>query len=148
MFFRRRLKKKNRNVAVVACARKLVVITWHMLAHSEPYRYAQPRSIEAKLSRLRVRVTHTRRRSGNPKGAPRPASYGRGPTRRVPSLAEAYASEDLPAPLPFAPGEQGMLSDQNPVRFHQRLGKSYRAPKPAPTNSLPDSDFGSTEKSS
>jgi hypothetical protein len=41
-FFRRLSKRKNRSVAVVATARKLVVIAWHMLRNNEPYRYAQP----------------------------------------------------------------------------------------------------------
>ena len=39
-FFRRLSKRKNRSVAVVATARKLVVIAWHMLRNNEPYRYA------------------------------------------------------------------------------------------------------------
>jgi len=56
-FFRRLYKRKNRNVAVVACARKLVTIAWHMLTNNEPYRYAQPKTISAKLSSLRVRAT-------------------------------------------------------------------------------------------
>ena len=42
VFFRRLQKKKNRNVAVVATARKLVTVAWHMLRANEPYRYAQP----------------------------------------------------------------------------------------------------------
>ena len=42
-FFRRLAKKKNRNVAVVAAARKLAMIGWLMLVHNEPYRYAIPR---------------------------------------------------------------------------------------------------------
>ncbi len=37
VFLRRLAKRKNRNVAVVAKARKLVTIAWHMLKHNEPY---------------------------------------------------------------------------------------------------------------
>jgi transposase len=33
LFFRRLTKRKNRNIAVVATARKLVTIAWHMLIH-------------------------------------------------------------------------------------------------------------------
>jgi transposase len=36
VFFRRLAKKKNRNVAVVAGARKLATIAWHMLKNREP----------------------------------------------------------------------------------------------------------------
>src|SRR5207302_11482476 len=57
VFFRRLAKKQNYNVAVVATARKLVVIAWHLLTNNEPYRYAQPRSTEGKLQRLRVKAT-------------------------------------------------------------------------------------------
>jgi hypothetical protein len=35
-FFRRLAEKKNRNVAVVAAARKLAMIGWHMLTTGEP----------------------------------------------------------------------------------------------------------------
>ena len=85
VFFRRLAKKKNRNVAVVATARKLVTIAWHVLKNNEPYRYAQPRTTEAKFSRLRVRATEVRRQGGNPKGQPRTKAYGSGhPTRRNP----------------------------------------------------------------
>jgi hypothetical protein len=37
-------RKKSHNVAVVALARKLVVVVWHLLTHQEPYRYAPARS--------------------------------------------------------------------------------------------------------
>ena len=61
-------RRKNHNVAVVAAARKLVVIAMHMLNNNEPYRYAQPRSTETKLARLRVRASGEIRRGGTPKG--------------------------------------------------------------------------------
>lgn len=148
VFFRRLHQKKNRNVAVVACARKLVVIAWHMLTHNEPYRYAQPRAIEAKFSRLRVKVTRQKRRGGLPKGSPRPANYGRGRTRKVPTLAQAYASENLPAPVPLRPGESKMIRDQRLVRFTQSLETSFRIPKPSAANSLGVKNLRSTEKTS
>src|SRR5262245_12641347 len=45
-FFRRLAKRKDRNIAVVATARKLVVIAWPLLRHHEPYRYAQPTTVQ------------------------------------------------------------------------------------------------------
>ena len=42
-FFRKLERRKNRNVAVVATARKMVTIAVHMLKNKEPYRYALPR---------------------------------------------------------------------------------------------------------
>ena len=46
------MKKKTRNVAVVAGERKLAVIGWMMLKSNEPYRYAIPKSTETKLAKL------------------------------------------------------------------------------------------------
>ena len=55
--FRQLLRRKNRSMAVVACARKLTVVPWHLLRSGELDRYAQPKCLEAKLSWLRVRFT-------------------------------------------------------------------------------------------
>lgn len=137
VFFRRIAKKKNRNVAVVACARKLVAIAWHMLVHNEPYRYAQPSTLQAKLDRLRIRATGHKRKGGNPKGQPRPASYGSGkPTRGVPSLDRIYGSEGLPALQPQAPGEIRMLELYGLTEFAANLQKPHRIPKKV-TNKTP-----------
>jgi transposase len=98
VFFRRLLKKKNRNVAVVAGARKLLTIAWHMLKNNEPYRYAQPEPTQTKLAALRVKVTQQKRVGGTKKGEPRSENYGKGPgLRRTPSLPTVYAQEELPA---------------------------------------------------
>lgn len=130
VFFRRLTKKKNRNVAVVATARKLVTIAWHMLKNNEPYRYAQPRSTEAKLSRLRVAATERRKRGGVAKGTPRPATYGDGnPTRAVPALDAIYSTEELPPIGELKPGEVKMLEAQHLTAFAAELRQSRRVPK-------------------
>ncbi|MEW6365513.1 MAG: IS110 family transposase [Acidobacteriota bacterium] len=96
-FFRRLAARKNRNVAVVATARKLVTVAWHMLRNNEPYRYAQSQPTQNKLSALRVRVTGVPRRTGPAKGQPKPACCGSGqPTRLRPALNAVYSSEGLP----------------------------------------------------
>lgn len=45
-------RKKSHNVAVVALARKLVVVVWHLLTHQEPYRYAPAKRTRVKLRRV------------------------------------------------------------------------------------------------
>jgi transposase len=111
-FFRRLLKKKNRNVAVVAGARKLAMIGWLMLKSNEPYRYAIPRSTENKLAKLRVKATGQRRKSGPPKGVkvqPKlpPAAPGESrKSRTIKSLAALCESEGLPQPKGLSKGEQ------------------------------------------
>jgi len=44
--------KKGHNVAVVALARKLIVVVWHMLKKQQPYRYAKPERVAEKLKIL------------------------------------------------------------------------------------------------
>jgi hypothetical protein len=130
VFFRRIAKKKNRNVAVVATARKLITIAWHMLKNNEPYRYAQPKTVQAKMSRLRILATGKRKKGGLPKGSPRPASYGTGNnTKGVASLDSIYEQEHLPALPPLAPGEKAMLEHQKVTDYVDNIHKSHRVPK-------------------
>jgi transposase len=130
VFFRKLAKRKNRNVAVVATARKLVVIAWHMLRNDEPYRYSIPQTTQAKLDRLRIRATGERKKGGNPKGAPRPATYGSGkPTRAIPSLDRIYESNSLPALSKMKPGELAMLERNQLTGLEADLHKPRRVPK-------------------
>lgn len=129
VFFRRLARKKNRNVAVVATARKLVTIAWHMLKNNEPYRYAQPKTVEAKYSRLRVRVTGQKKRTGS-KGRQRPASYGSGKrTRAVPALDDVYAAEALPPLHALACGEHAMLERHRCNEYAAHIRQSHRLPR-------------------
>lgn len=132
VFFRKLAHKKGRNVAVVATARKMVVIAWNMITRNEPYRYAIPKTVEAKLSRLRVAATGERRRGGNKKGEPRPEGYGKGGSKAVPSLDQALRAEGLPISSPLAPGEQAMLAERGLQGFVQRIHSSHRVPKAPP----------------
>ena len=131
-FFRRLAKRKNRNVAVVATARKLVTIAWHMLKNHEPYRYAQPTTVQAKLSRLRIRATGFNRKGGSPKGQGCQANYGSGVrTRAFPSLDRIYANEQMPPIAPLPPGELAML-ERHPVEgYAQQIRQPSRIARPA-----------------
>ncbi len=130
VFFRRLARKKNRNVAVVATARKLVTIAWHMLRNNEPYRYAQPQTVQAKYSRLRVRVTGRKRKGGTVKGETRSANYGSGKrTRALPALDHIYASEGLPALRELAAGEKEMLQRHRLAEYAAHIRQSHRLPR-------------------
>jgi len=129
-FFRKLSKKKNRNIAVVATARKLVVIAWLMLKKNEPYRYAQPKATEAKLSRLRVRATGKRNRGGVSKGETRTATHGTGQgTRAVPSLSQVLAKEGLPPLQLLAPGEHKMIREQAVGPYVEKIHTPHRVPR-------------------
>jgi transposase len=130
VFFRKLTKKKNRNVAVVATARKLVVIAYQMLRNNEPYRYALPRSTQEKLAALRRAAGTKRSRRGPGKGTKRPAGYGSGiRTHAIPSLAQIYQAEDVPAPKPLSTGERRMLAETETIRFAESLHNSHREPR-------------------
>lgn len=133
VFFRRLVKRKNRNVAVVATARKLATIAWHMLRHREPYRYALPKSTEQKLAQLRVQVTGKKRKGGMPKGTPRPKNYGQGnPTRAIPSLQQICQREQLPEPKTandISAGERRVLIRTKTLQHANCIQESRREPR-------------------
>jgi len=132
VFFRRLMRKKNRNVAVVATARKLVAIAYHMLKNNEPYRYSQPRPTQDKLARLRVRATGQKRRTGPRKGTLCRRSPEGVPMRTIPSLPEVYAKEGLPPCRPLSqlpPGEQRLLRDTDTVHFAHSMQTPQRIPR-------------------
>jgi transposase len=127
-FFRKLATRKHRNVAVIATARKLAEIAWHMLIKNEPYRYATPQATADKLARLRVSATGCRRRSST-KGQPRSPYYGSAdPSRPVKSLPEVLQSESLPPIQPLAPGEVRMLQDSLCLPWQQSLQQPSRRP--------------------
>jgi transposase len=133
VFFRRLATKKNRNVAVVAAARKLVTIAWHMLKNNEPYRYAVPSRVEAKLRRLRVRATGQRRRSGPKKGQKRSSAYGTGQRyHTIPALQTVYQREGLPAMAPLREGELRMLRERKVLKHVHQSRNPQCVPRHCP----------------
>jgi len=127
-FFRRLMNKKNRNVAVVAAARKLVAIGWQMLVTGEPYRYAIPRSTEDKLRRVRIRATGKRRRGGVPKGR-KAERLLPGGGRTLRSLDEVYQSEGLPQRSVPPAGERRVIEESKASEFFKGLGRAKVVPR-------------------
>jgi transposase len=137
---RRIVKRKNRNVAVVACARKLAVLLWHVLSSGEPFRYAEPRTLQAKYSRLRVRAIGQRRRGGVAKGTPRSPQYGHGRTRVVPSLPQVLAENGLPEVAPLSEGERVMLDRKRLDTFYRELQTASRIEANTPTPQVEEAE--------
>ena len=126
--FRKLERKKNRSVAVVAIARKLAVLTWHLLTKQQPYRYAQPTTVEGKLAKLRV-SQHGPRRPAL-KGIPRSPTYGSGVrTRQKKALDAVLRAEGLPVTVAAAPGEQRVIAELGLTDFAQRLQQAERRPR-------------------
>jgi transposase len=133
VFFRRLAKKKNRNVAVVATARKLVVLAWHLLTKNEPYRYAQPKTTEAKLARLRVKATGGKRKTGPAKGTKAKARVATPtPTRKVKTLPAVLAAEGLPALVPAPAGEARTVAATGTAAFVASLAQEQRERRSPP----------------
>lgn len=123
-FFRKLAKKKNRNVAVVAVARKLAVIAWHMLTKREPYRYAQPDTTERKLQRLRVKATGEKRPTGSKPGVANEAKLGPGTrSRTTPPLEQVLKAEGLPAPSAPPPGEARTVEQAGSREYVESIQK-------------------------
>lgn len=102
--YHRLRRKKSHNVAVVALARKLVVVAWHLLTRQEPYRYAPARRTRAKLRRVSPGLA--------------PAKTGCIPD----TLESVYAEIGLPESRPATTGEQRAAANsrRTVTRLRQR----------------------------
>ena len=129
-FFRKLEKRKNRNVAVVATARKMVTIAWHMLKNKEPYRYATPRSTDAKLVGA-AGACHGREAEGLavPREPKRVSKLGTGRSRTIPSLDEVYDRQGLPSRKPLAEGEKRMIRESGTEQYVASLDKRQVVPR-------------------
>jgi hypothetical protein len=127
-FYRRLKKRKTRNVAIVATARKLVTIAYLMLKNNEPYRYAQPQRVQAKLRIVR-RAAETEGQT-----VERPCSERReaDPPDR---LNRTYARSGLPpsqGPEEWSSGERRGLVNAGVAEFAREVHAPppRRGPKP------------------
>jgi len=124
-FFRRLARRRGYNVAVVATARKLGVIAWHMLKANEPYRYAHPQTVEYKLEQLRVTAIGKKRKRGYATGTPRPVTYGSGQrVQHMRSLGQVCDRAALPQPTGverLPPGVVRMLEQKGTLAFVQEI---------------------------
>lgn len=106
-FYERIRIKRGRQTAVVAVARKLATLAWHLLTRNEPYRYANARCIDKKFSRLHLRSGQPRRKSGpKPGKTEKNVVHLSGKTTFSRNLEEVHADWGLPALAPAPPGEQ------------------------------------------
>jgi transposase len=117
-------------VAVVATARKLVVIAWHMLRNNEPYRYTQPATTHLKFARLRLKATGEKPKCGARPGTSRAVTYGSGEhTRQVPALSQVLRNAALP-PAKSVPqlsgGELRMLKQSKTLSFVEEIQLPHR----------------------
>lgn len=126
--FARLARRKSRNVAITATARKLAVLVWHLLSKREPYRYAVPAIVKGKLARLRV-SQQPRRPGGPPPGRPRSSTYGSGcRSRPCKALDTVLTEENLPRVTPPPPGEARFIEHSGLAHFARRVQTDGREP--------------------
>jgi hypothetical protein len=107
-------RRKNRNVAIMAAARKLVTVAFLMLKHNEPYRYSRPELMREKFAALQRKGAATR-------STPQSARQRR---QGKPGLAEVYQAVGLPqvtCPEELSAGEQRMLTERELTEFVEEL---------------------------
>lgn len=138
-FFRSLAARRTWNIAVIATARKLAIIIWHMLKRNEPYRYAEPATIRQKLGKLRTRATGQHRKASPRKDkdsstdscdekAPEGYHYV-----TTPSLNEVLESEGLPPQKPLSVGEQRILDKLHMMDLVHRISSRQRKPTKSKT---------------
>ncbi len=95
--YQRVAAKRGHNVALVAVARKLAELVWHLLTKEEDFLYQTPRLVQEKRARVRLlakRRTGRKVVSAEPPLAGRPALYGSGlPGRKVKVEVARQAAE-------------------------------------------------------
>jgi len=117
VFVRRIIGKKGWCTGVIAGARKLAVLAYHMLKNKEPYRYADTGRVGVKLGRLRTRVTGEKKqphrlRYDEELMSKRPE--GDVTVRYLQPLSDIYESEGLPRAKSYdelSNGEQRVLKE-------------------------------------
>jgi transposase len=156
-FFRRLKARKTHNVAVVATARKLAILAWHVLTSGEPYRYAVPSTTEAKLAKLRVTATGEKRRTGPRKGEKSQAKLPGG-SRTIKPLEAVYELEGVPAVKAPPAGEARHVEEIGLTSFAASLHEEHVVPRrggrtqalpvtTAPTSAAPQGETHDAERS-
>jgi transposase len=127
-FYRRLVKRKARNVAIVATARKLVTIAFQMLKNNEPYRYARPERVQAKF-RLVNRAAEEAGKPLDPKPGEEREAEPKGRLNRT------YTQTGLPeakGPREWSPGERRALEAAGAMEYAEAIHAPppRKGPKP------------------
>jgi hypothetical protein len=70
-FFIRIKVRRGQQVAVVATARKIAVLVWHLLSKGEDYAFGRPALHQAKLRQMEIKAGMLSKRGGNAPGRAR-----------------------------------------------------------------------------
>jgi transposase len=153
-FYQRVCARRGMQVAVVAAARKLTVLCWHLIIKGEDYAYAQPSLVAHKRRKLELRAGHPatrgRTRSGPPNvisqhrprwptGPRSPPGNPPGPPPEPRHARRARTDQGWTWPPPLGRDFQGPLGAtrrgraDSPTPCSSRRGR----PRPPPPNATP-----------
>jgi transposase len=76
-FFERLQARRGKQIAIVAVARKLAALSWHLLTREQDYAFGRPSLTRRKLRRLELRAGAPRRKPGRRPAALAKAQYER-----------------------------------------------------------------------
>jgi transposase len=119
-FFERVRARRGMQIAVVATARKLAVLCWHLITRGEDYAFQRPSLTEKKLRALELRAGMPSRRGQNGKAAAYSLKEVR---RRERELAER-AEQALPPARRRLAGE---VADEESGRGRRQWGATHEA---------------------
>jgi hypothetical protein len=104
-FYERIRSRRRHQVAIVASARRLAVLFWHLLTKEQDYAYPQPSLTRKKLRRLELLA-------GAQKGQVRPGDPGREQgDQQARARARRAGRARLPAQRPRSAGDEGRERD-------------------------------------
>src|SRR5262249_33406840 len=111
-------KRKSRRGAIMGRAGKLVTTAWLMLKNNEPYRYAKPETVGAKLNAVRRKAGEAPRgrSSREPQGGTDGAAVGR--------LNATYERAGLPSAQPpegWTAGERRALAEADVLAHAEQV---------------------------
>jgi hypothetical protein len=135
-FFRRLAKRKPRHVALMALARKVTTVAYHMLKNNEPYRYARPELVAKKFTKLRAHSPQEQQVSGRASSLQPAARAG---------LAVVYQQAGLPkvtVPPALPEGERRMLAARKLTEYVDQLYSPSPANRPKRSRARKQSDRG------
>jgi transposase len=144
VFVRRLLQKKTWNKAIVAGARKLATIAYHMLKNKEPYRYAAVARTREKLGRLRTSVTGTKaeypRYRHDKKLSEHIENRSDVSVRFLPPISVVYEKEELPTARAFdelSAGEKRVIKEMGLTEHVRKTGSVQVIVKPKKQKQAP-----------
>ena len=126
-FYQRIRARRGHPIAIVATARKMAKLFWHLLIREQDYAYTLPTPLAKKIRSIELKAGHPRRQPGGTRALPKPRATprDRAPARRTrPSRLRANHRR-LATPCP----ERHVTDTREDLIFHPSLGSPPSTPR-------------------